>query len=132
MALCRLTGPCPPFFQQRKKCLPKGMPPAQVTPVKGVTTPSSSAPVATATLEVTVKRERERPAGAVRLLLQHPDAAAERIHLHLLVTGLAAQVLVEGFLEARLADHVATQVVALVLRELALAHLTDVAEEMRA
>src|SRR5213596_3558535 len=68
----------------------------------------------------------------VRLLLQHPDAAAERIHLHLLVTGLAAQVLVEGFLEACLADHVATQVVALVLRELALAHLTDVAEEMRA
>ena len=82
-------------------------------------------------LEVTVEGERERPAGAVRLLLQHPDAAAERIHLHLLVTGVAAQVLVEALLEARLADQVAAHVVAVVLRELALAHLADVAEEMR-
>src|SRR5205823_4220639 len=75
--------------------------------------------------------ESERPARAVRLLLQHPDAAAERIHLHLLVTGVAAQVLVEALLEARLADQVAAHVVAVVLRELALAHLADVAEEMR-
>src|SRR5256885_7848015 len=52
MALCRSTAPCPPFFQQWKKWFPKGMPPVQVTPVKGVTTPSSSAPVATATLKV--------------------------------------------------------------------------------
>src|SRR5213078_1103987 len=58
-------------------------------------------------------------------------AAAERIHLHLLVTGVAAQVLVEALLETRLADQVAAHVVAVVLRELALAHLADVAEEMR-
>src|SRR5438034_1277905 len=109
MALWRSTAPCPPFFQQWKKWFPKGMPP----------------------VEVTVEGECERPARAVRLLLQHPDAAAERIHLHLLVTGVAAQVLVEALLEARLADQVAAHVVAVVLRELALAHLADVAEEMR-
>src|SRR6266436_1564298 len=82
-------------------------------------------------LKVTVEGECERPARAVRLFLQHPDATPERIHLHLLVTGVAAQVLVEGLLEARLADQVAAHVVAVVLRELALAHLADVAEEMR-
>src|SRR5207244_9618936 len=67
----------------------------------------------------------------VPLRRQHPDATPARSHLHLRVTGVAAQVLVEGLLEARLADQVAAHVVAVVLRELALAHLADVAEEMR-
>ena len=52
MAAWRFTLPCPPFFQQRKKWVPKGMPPLHETLVKGVTTFSSSAPVATATLKV--------------------------------------------------------------------------------
>ena len=52
IAVWKLTVPCPPFRQHRKKWFPNGMPPLQETLVDGVATPRSSAAAATAILNV--------------------------------------------------------------------------------
>src|ERR1051326_3851490 len=104
------------------------MPPVQVMPVNGVTTPSSSAPVATATLkvdpggnwpctarllsgclasctsarhlEVPIERQGERRAGLVGDLLHDPHAPSERVDFHLLTARRTAQLRIPGLLRS--------------------------------
>ena len=83
-------------------------------------------------LQIAVDGQDEVVARDVGDLLEDTHAAAERVDLDLLPARLAAQLLVPRLLEVRLADQIAPPDVRIRRpRELVLAHLADVAEEVR-